>query len=85
MQRGDAGLLAREYRFTARLLRHACYRILMAQQTDPVQLAAAKAALAAELETLIEEYRGLWLARNRPGGLKDSVARFEELLASYRA
>ncbi|HOV49635.1 MAG TPA: glycoside hydrolase family 20 zincin-like fold domain-containing protein [Anaerolineae bacterium] len=85
MQRGDAELLAREYRFTARLLRHACGRILMAQQSDPMQQAAAKATLAAELETLIEEYRGLWLARNRPGGLKDSVARFEELLATYRA
>ena len=26
-------------------------------------------------------YRAIWLARNRPGGLADSVARFQSLLA----
>ena len=85
MQRGDADLILCEFRFTARLLRHACYRIFMAQETDAARQAAAKAALAVELEGLIEEYRALWLARNRAGGLKDSVARFEELLATYRS
>ncbi len=85
MRRGDADLIACEFRFTARLLRHACYRILMAQEDDPAQQGVAKAALAAEMEALIEEYRALWLARNRPGGLKDSIARFEAVLATYRA
>ncbi|MBN1921149.1 MAG: family 20 glycosylhydrolase [Anaerolineae bacterium] len=82
--RSQADLVSCEFRFMARLLRHACFRILMAQESDPTRQAAAKAALAVELEALIDEYRALWLARNRPGGLKDSVARFEELLATYR-
>jgi len=37
--------------------------------------------LRAELATFLEEYRALWLARSRPGGLRDSVRRFEELLS----
>ncbi|HVJ17340.1 MAG TPA: family 20 glycosylhydrolase [Polyangiaceae bacterium] len=36
-----------------------------------------RAALAHELGALIEEHRKLWLGRNRPGGLADSVARLE--------
>jgi hypothetical protein len=28
------------------------------------------------MQEIIEEYRRLWLARNRPGGLVDSHARF---------
>jgi hexosaminidase len=40
--------------------------------------------LAAELEPLLERHRELWLARNRPGGLADSVGWLERLLARYR-
>ena len=41
--------------------------------------------LAADLEPLIETHRRLWLARNRPGGLEDSVAWLEHLLDCYRS
>ena len=41
-------------------------------------------ALADELEPLIPRFRQVWLARNRSGGLKDSAARFEDLLAKLR-
>ena len=40
------------------------------------------AALRAELAAAIEEQRACWLARARPGGLDDSVARLEKTLAS---
>jgi hypothetical protein len=40
--------------------------------------------LADELGPLIEEYRRLWTARSRPGGLDDSVTRWEAMLAAYR-
>jgi hexosaminidase len=40
--------------------------------------------LAAELDTLTERYRALWLARNRPGGLDDSVAWLDNLHDAYR-
>jgi len=40
--------------------------------------------LADELGPLIEEYRRLWNVRSRPGGLDDSVTRWEAMLAAYR-
>ena len=41
-------------------------------------------ALAAELEGTIDEYRRLWLLRNRPGGLDDSTGRWKAMLDAYR-
>jgi hypothetical protein len=43
--------------------------------TDPL-------SLRAELSSLIEEYRRLWLLRSRPGGLRDSAGRFEAIALS---
>jgi hypothetical protein len=77
--RPDAALLQREFDFTARLLRHACRRA----QWITGLAAASNSELKRELHALIEDYRALWLARNRPGGLGDSVARFEAALADY--
>jgi len=39
--------------------------------------------LAAEGRRLVQEHRRLWLARNRPGGLEDSVAKLEVALARH--
>jgi hypothetical protein len=77
--RADAALLQREFEFTARLLRHACRRA----QWSMGHAAPSTDVLARELQRLIADYRELWLARNRPGGLKESVARFERALADY--
>ena len=41
--------------------------------------------LGAELGQLVQEYRKLWLARCRPGGLDDSMRRWEQILAAYRS
>ena len=50
------------------------------------QISAAKRkVLAEELAPLVEDFRRLWLMRSRPGGLHDSVGRFERLLDVYRA
>ncbi len=46
--------------------------------------APARAALEAELAPLVDDFRRLWLTRDRPGGLHDSTGRFERLLAAYR-
>jgi hypothetical protein len=70
-------LIRREYKNTARLMRYACRRGLLALAgNDPDR----DPALRAELAAFLEEYRLLWLERSRPGGLSDSVRRFEELL-----
>ncbi|GAP15350.1 N-acetyl-beta-hexosaminidase [Longilinea arvoryzae] len=78
MTRPDAALIRREYENTARLMRYACRRGLgLVAGKDPDR----DPALHAELAAFLEEYRALWLERSRPGGLKDSVRRFEQLLS----
>lgn len=78
MARPDAALIRREFRLTARLLRYACHRGLWALGEPP------GLDLTAELHAILAEYRALWLARNRPGGLNDSAARLESLLGEYQ-
>jgi hypothetical protein len=45
----------------------------------------ARTDLAAELDGLVDRYRALWLARNRPGGLEDSLAWLKNLRAAYES
>ena len=40
-------------------------------------------AFAARLRELTGHYRELWLARNRPGGLDDSVSWLDNLRRAY--
>jgi hypothetical protein len=44
---------------------------------------AKRDQLGSDLDALIERYRHLWLANNRPGGLEDSVTWLENLRAAY--
>jgi hypothetical protein len=80
IQRPDAALIHSEYRLAADMLRHACYRGLLllgeAQRTPDL--------LIADLEDIIARFRDVWLARNRPGGLEDSVHRFDTIMNEYR-
>jgi hexosaminidase len=66
-----SGLIADEFRNAAAMLRQAC-RIGRFKLNDP---AITEAILADEAKKIIAEHRRLWLARNRPGGLEDSVRR----------
>jgi hypothetical protein len=77
--RPDAALLAREFTFVARTLRHACYRGLLVLGAGE----KGHVALGGELREIINEHRKVWRARNRPGGLAESVARFEKARKDY--
>ncbi len=77
--RADAELIRREFEHTASLLRHACQRALLAHAPSP----GNAAQLSQDLRAIIGDYQGLWLARNRPGGLNDSLARLEHALTDY--
>jgi len=86
MQRADASLIQREFNWVAGMLWHACRRIawinsIRAGEED-VEL---RRTLAQEIDGLIDAYRELWLARSRPGGFSDSVARLEKLRTEYRS
>jgi hexosaminidase len=85
MDRPDGELIRDEYTLTARLLRHACRRGLLAQALAGGLINKVYAAeLAGDLREIIAEFRRLWLARNRPGGQAESLARFEKARLDYR-
>ena len=63
----DAALVRDEYALTVRMMLLACDR------------AAGRNAAGETLADIIGEFRRLWLARNRIGGLSDSVKRLEAL------
>ncbi len=89
MARPDAAQIADEFRNAAALLRHACKLGIARLQAEGGEIARIPAEvrqeLAEELEGILAEYRRLWLVRNRPGGLSDSVGRLEPLLSIYSA
>ncbi len=80
MARANSGLIEREYRQAAHMLRHGAQRALLQLNDTSID----KADLLADLNALIEEQKALWLARNRPGGLSDSLAALEAARDLYR-
>lgn len=83
LTRPDAGLISQEFSLTARLMRHACRRGLVAIETDPAQAAALRRDLDQDMREFIPHYKQVWLARNRPGGLVDSAGRLEKIREDY--
>jgi hypothetical protein len=84
MDRPDAALIVQEHELTARLLRHACRRGLLALEHNPAKVTVLCRALDRDMRQIIHDYTRVWLKRNRPGGLTDSVARLEKARADYR-
>ncbi len=85
MQRPDAALILAEFENTARMLRHACRRgQLIYDDRERADPAATKQALDDDLRDIICEYERIWLARNRPGGLRESVGRLQSARLDYR-
>lgn len=79
MARDDAALIQREFALAARMLRQGVNHFLLVIGDDAIQ----KPALKNEWDAIEEEYKDIWLSRNRPGGLSDSVARFETAREAY--
>jgi hypothetical protein len=74
MPQPEAELVKREYRLIANLMRLACRRALLALEPQQFQ-----AEYASEIPAIIEEYKQVWLSRNQPGGLADSLTGLLEL------
>ena len=81
MDRPDADLIKAEFRMNAAMARLACHlgaARLRAGGCLTTELPKdIRTALAAELAPLVPEYRQLWLARNRSGGLEESAGALE--------
>jgi len=89
MEVSDSKLVKDELICAANILRHGC-RSGIAKIDAPNKKIdgiprGKRMELAKELEEIIAEFERLWLIRNRPGGLPDSVARFEKILKYYNA
>jgi hypothetical protein len=78
--RSDKELLLREYYLTVDLLRHACMRGMYGFGSSEY----SQNILSNDLERIIAEYQKIWLSRNRPGGLKDSLSYFEIAKKDYQ-
>lgn len=71
--RPDAGIVRDEIANAIRMMELACLRALWIKDSHAV----SPTEYAARLAESVAEHRRLWLARNRPGGLDDSVRRLE--------
>lgn len=77
MARADSELIQSEFDIAARMLKHgAKHALLLLGQGDAHQLQT-------ELNAIEGQYRQNWLARNRSGGLEDSVSRFDAARQLY--
>ena len=85
MQRVDATLITREYENTARMLRHACRRGRLMLEPESAEADMERKALDEDMRDIIREYEDIWLRRNRPGGLVDSLGALEKARADYKA
>ncbi len=65
------------------MLRHAARRGLLLFADDDRQANRLRYELDEDMRCLIDDYQAAWLARNRRGGLADSVGRLEKARAEY--
>ena len=83
----DGTLIQEEFELAASLLTHACRMAIVRLQTDvgqiPELIPDIRRSLADEWQGLMKSYRFIWLQRNRPGGLQQSLSRFFPLLQEY--
>ena len=83
MQRPDGQLIVDELTNNANLALHAC-RLGTAVARDQADRPAVRRELAVELSGMMAARRRLWFARNREGGLGDSLRVLEQRLEQYR-
>lgn len=79
MVSSDAKQVIAEFQVIANMLRHGAKRLLFILEDQSID----KAALRDELVHIEHQYRAQWLARNRYGGLEDSIARLVKLRGDY--
>ncbi len=87
IQRGDADTIVAETKQVVRLIHHACDLGVTLLNTENKTIAEipleTRQKLALDMKEIMENQKALWLIRNRPGGLKDSVERMENKINAY--
>ncbi len=83
-QTAEARLVGDELSATVRTLRHACdradimFRIARKRDVRPVLR-----RMKTDIRKIMRDHRRLWRARNRPGGLSDSMTHYRRLADEY--
>ncbi|OMF88868.1 glycoside hydrolase family 20 zincin-like fold domain-containing protein [Paenibacillus sp. FSL R7-0273] len=84
----DAELVMLELENSIRFVKHAVQlariKLKLAGAPDTLDPAVIRRQIS-DLELLLHEYRTLWIRRNRPGGLTQSVSRLLSLKTDYEA
>ena len=78
MNRPDADLIRAEFASAAAMLTHACRKGRRQLGGDE-----SGESLSEDLRRIIQSHRECWLARNRPGGLPDSIRRLADNFQQY--
>ena len=88
MQTSDKNVVRLEIQHIINLLNHSCdlgIARLKAEGRKTENIPKTqRETLAADLEKIIENHKKVWLLRNRPGGLPDSLSYMYTLLDAYR-
>ncbi len=86
MKRTDAALVMDEFRTGAAMAAFGCKLAIARLNSGDKGVAAIpqaeRQAFAVEWKKIVEDYQVLWKARNREGGLTDSIAHFQRILAA---
>jgi len=75
----DKESLRQEFILTTDLLRHACLRGLYASGASKI----SHKDLLMDLHRIKTDFESVWLLRNRPGGLRDSLSYFDTPMVDY--
>jgi hypothetical protein len=78
--RPDKELLQREFTLSVDLLRHACMRGIFGFGSPEF----SKNTLTEDIDRIKSEFEQIWLSRNRPGGLPDSLSYFDKTKMAYQ-
>ncbi|MBW6464974.1 MAG: family 20 glycosylhydrolase [Brevefilum sp.] len=82
LQRPDADLIIDELALTIKLLQHACKRAKIIQDAEKIPNSEL---MLREIDDIKTRFAAIWLRRNRPGGLPDSLSRFDTLIKAYES
>ncbi|MBT9549006.1 MAG: family 20 glycosylhydrolase [Candidatus Sericytochromatia bacterium] len=86
-QRNDGNLMLDEFRWGTQMALHACRLAMVRLQAKNLAIPELpediRKSLADDWRGLMRDHQRLWLARNRPGGLNESLARMQKLLNLY--
>ena len=82
LDRSDARLIRNEVKLTTQMLQHACKRALLIYSGDKH---IRTSDMLREIDDIKLAFAERWLKRNRPGGLQDSLKRFNTIVMEYQS